>query len=467
MGWDAREPAIVAALATRHPILLVGPHGTAKTMLLERIAQALGLAFRHYNASILNFDDLLGFPVPDPSGEQVRYVRAPNDVWDAQAVFLDEISRCRPDMQNRLFPLIYERRIQGRLIESLEHRWAAMNPPPAPDADPDEALYLGSEPLDAALADRFPWVIDVPAHLSDEDRLAVITGTHIEAGADKALAQRVAHTRGGLRLAQRAYGEAAANYVAAVADALVPSKVELSLRRQRMLYDNLIAVMAADYFDKLEDAAWVALRWSVPDRARRAIDEGLLARAHAAAQAFLRGPFDPIQRKLLRTKDPAERIRLVLHHPDSDLVTATILDVRASLDRASAMVLAYTLFAHLAEHRPELPGTLFEALGEDVGAVEGLVAERVRICEADVRSFRAQRIEQLAADVPHELEYVIDAMWAALKAKAHFDPDAVLNFAVRLRGLLEAHVATTGPVPAPEAASSASKRRRARAGAAH
>ena len=63
-GWGALEPAILAALATESPILLIGPHGTAKTLLLQRLAEALGLAFRHYNASILSFDDLLGYPVP-------------------------------------------------------------------------------------------------------------------------------------------------------------------------------------------------------------------------------------------------------------------------------------------------------------------------------------------------------------------------------------------------------------------
>jgi MoxR-like ATPase len=74
-GWDALEPAILAALATESPLLLVGPHGSAKTLLLQRLAEALGLAFRHYNASILSFDDLLGYPVPQ--GGRLVYLETP------------------------------------------------------------------------------------------------------------------------------------------------------------------------------------------------------------------------------------------------------------------------------------------------------------------------------------------------------------------------------------------------------
>jgi len=59
-GLEALAPILVAALATEEPLLLIGPHGTAKSLLLTRIAAALDLPFRHYNASLLNFDDLVG-----------------------------------------------------------------------------------------------------------------------------------------------------------------------------------------------------------------------------------------------------------------------------------------------------------------------------------------------------------------------------------------------------------------------
>ena len=74
-----------------------------------------------------------------------------------EAVFVDEISRCRPDLQNKLFPIIHERRVQGIALDRLVYRWSAMNPPPS-EEDDDEPTYRGSEALDVALADRFAFV---------------------------------------------------------------------------------------------------------------------------------------------------------------------------------------------------------------------------------------------------------------------------------------------------------------------
>ena len=64
-GLDHLQSVILAALADQAPMLLIGTHGTAKSALLNRIAHALSLEHRHYNASLLSFDDLLGYPVPN------------------------------------------------------------------------------------------------------------------------------------------------------------------------------------------------------------------------------------------------------------------------------------------------------------------------------------------------------------------------------------------------------------------
>ena len=63
-GWSHLDAVILAALATCSPVLLVGLHGTAKSFLVERLALALGLSFRHFNASLVNYDDLVGIPLP-------------------------------------------------------------------------------------------------------------------------------------------------------------------------------------------------------------------------------------------------------------------------------------------------------------------------------------------------------------------------------------------------------------------
>jgi len=110
-GWAKLEPVVLAALISGDPLLLIGKHGTAKSFLLERLAEALGLTFRFYNASLVNYDDLVGIPVPDESQTSLRYISTPSSIWDAEVVFIDEISRARPELQNKLFPIIHERRV--------------------------------------------------------------------------------------------------------------------------------------------------------------------------------------------------------------------------------------------------------------------------------------------------------------------------------------------------------------------
>ena len=166
---------LLAALTTREPLLLIGRHGTAKSFLLERLAQALGLVYRFYNASLINYDDLVGIPLPDETQTSLRYITTPTAIWDAEVVFVDELNRTRPDLQNKLFPIIHERRVQGVELEKLRYRWAAMNPAANGDHD-DEEQYLGAEPLDPALADRFGFLIEVPdwSDLSEAERTEVL-----------------------------------------------------------------------------------------------------------------------------------------------------------------------------------------------------------------------------------------------------------------------------------------------------
>ena len=40
-GWSQLDPILLAALATDAPLLLIGPHGTGKTLLVERLAKAM------------------------------------------------------------------------------------------------------------------------------------------------------------------------------------------------------------------------------------------------------------------------------------------------------------------------------------------------------------------------------------------------------------------------------------------
>ena len=292
IGYDALEPVILAALATESPLLLIGPHGTAKSLLLCKLCEALGIAWRHYNASLLNFDDLVGYPLPDAEGK-LRFVETPASIWQAEAVFLDEISRCRPDMQNRLFSIIHERRVQGLPIAKLKFRWAAMNPPAREDAVAgDSANYLGSEALDAALADRFNFVIEVPEwqRFSEADRDAVVQSapTPVDAAVSQLLRERITLVAREIEVVESALGPAIVDYVRMVAPLLAQLGHPASGRRAGMLYRNVISTHAARLVASptaaATDSAWLALERSIPQRAEGAtVDRAKLMLAHTEA----------------------------------------------------------------------------------------------------------------------------------------------------------------------------------------
>jgi len=270
------EPVILAALVSGDPLLLIGPHGTGKSYLLNRISQALDLKWRHYNASLLNYDDLVGYPLPRDNGE-LQYVQTPASIWGAQIAFIDEISRCRPDMQNKLFPIIHERRVQGILLDDLIYRWSAMNPP-ANDADgatDDVASYIGSEPLDPALADRFAFIVEVPTwdqlNQRQQDAVILCRGEPVDRPTATAFRAFLDTARPLFESIRRQYEVPLASYVRNLAKLLGKVNLGISPRRATLLLRNIIAVHAARAAGNeeadLKGSAFLAISHSLPQRA--------------------------------------------------------------------------------------------------------------------------------------------------------------------------------------------------------
>lgn len=351
VGLSSLEAPILAALATETPLLLIGPHGTAKSLLLTRLAEALGLPFRHYNASLLNFDDLVGYPLPTKHGT-LDYVRTPASIWGAGAVLFDEVSRCRPDVQNKLFPIVHERRVQGIALEGLVHRWAAMNPP---STDEDDNGYSGSEPLDAALADRFGFVLTMPEwrDFAPRDRIALIRAAELqpEPAAAEALRSAVATTRSLLDIQDETFRAGAADYVALVCSLLAQAGIELSARRAGMLHRAVLSIAAAslalDPNTSAADAAMLALRSSLPQRAQGiAVNETKLLAAHReAAHAATLGHDNPL-RAILGARDPLRRLQLGIAATslDRDDFSRVVGDVLALLPRGAREAAIVHLF---------------------------------------------------------------------------------------------------------------------------
>jgi MoxR-like ATPase len=389
VGYDNVEPALLAALATGEPLLLVSDHGAAKTLLLVRLAEALDVEMRHYNASLLQFDDLAGFPIPDERGG-IRYAAPPGAIWGAEAVFFDEIGRCRPETANKLFPIVHERRIQGILLERLRFRWAATNPPvEALSADRADDPYEGVAPLDPALADRFSYVVPLPrfADLSDLDRVAVIRGAGDRPEPDGArqVREMVRATRDLLRAADPALEEAAVAYILALSSGLAEAGITLGGRRAATLMRNLLAVRAACLVlgrKGGERAFAAALLASVPDVVRRPIPRSALLAAHAAAWRHVSLPKEDPHRLLEAVRDPARRATLAITLPGLPVTYRgeALCGALAAMKHWEAEIVAWVLLPRLLERRI-VPATATEAVAE--------IVERVAVGGHAVRGFGA------------------------------------------------------------------------------
>jgi MoxR-like ATPase len=345
-GFARVQIALLAALVTEDPLLLIGRCGTGKTFLLNSISEALGLEHRHYNASLIAFDDLVGFPYPDEARETVRFLQTPATIWGAESVLVDEISRCKPEHQNRLFSLVHERRIQGIALEKLRYRWAAMNPAGAEQQGAGE--YLGSEPLDPALADRFAIVVEVGdwAELSEEQQRLVAHpgGEGRRADDDGQLRADVAAWRANFLAALPQCPAAIVDYARIVTGELGAAGVRLSPRRARLIARSLLAASVIEQ-DTVEASFRTILDCSLPQRASgEAPPAAKIAAAHRLAwdASLASGERKWLVAFHLQRALPA-KLRLLAETcpcPDTGTLAVEQLLAHESRERAAAFALA-------------------------------------------------------------------------------------------------------------------------------
>ena len=375
VGCNEIEPLIVASLVTEEPLLLIGPHGTGKSLLINRISEALGLKSRHYNASILNFDDLIGYPVPNED-DSLSYIRTENSIWEANLVFFDEISRCRLDIQNKMFPIVHEQRVQGIELEELRYRWAAMIPTVRPD---DDEEYLGSEPLDVAFADRFSLLIEMPAWstFSETEQKAVIQmPATLDSKTSSRLLNTIKLTKDLLPHCHDTYGDELCEYVYLVSKLLAEVQTYLSPRRMNMLLRSLLAVYSArlslDLQTSWSDLCFLVLKHSLPMRCTGVeIKPHLLLSAHRRAWDMVKISDNESLKLILHTDDLLSRLKLLVTAEDINKNDRSTLvsDVfsRASRGRRAAIAKVLCESGYI--------GSLNAASADEIGSLYQLLVQ--------------------------------------------------------------------------------------------
>ncbi|MCB9170749.1 MAG: MoxR family ATPase [Flavobacteriales bacterium] len=167
IGQDRVVDDVLIAIFSRGHCLLVGVPGLAKTLLVNTVAQALGLTFHRIQFTPdLMPSDIIGSEILDES-RQFRFVKGP---LFANIILADEINRTPPKTQAALLEAMQEKAVTaaGHTYDLPEPFFvlATQNP----------IEQEGTYPLPEAQLDRFMfniWV-DYPSY---EEELAVVKAT--------------------------------------------------------------------------------------------------------------------------------------------------------------------------------------------------------------------------------------------------------------------------------------------------
>jgi MoxR-like ATPase len=312
-------------------------------------------------------------------------------------------------MQNKLFPIIHEKRVQGIDLEELAYRWSAMNPPRS--EEDLEAAYVGSEPLDAALADRFAFVVEVPAwcDFSEEEQARVIrtrdAGTTLVR--DPEFTQLVLHGRRLFAEQKEELESSLVGYVRFLVSLLARAGIALSPRRAGMLLRNILAVHAANCLLRvgipLKDSALLAVTHSLPQKAQGIrIDQVKLLAAHREAWNAAQIPEDDPSRAVFHESDPVRRVMKASLAPSlsQEDFSSIVADALAALPTGGRHALAFRLFESASA------GRLVAAIAEQCAELYALVTVAQDVHESvgsrSTRHRTWQRIEGVLARLDPE-----------------------------------------------------------------
>ncbi len=138
-------------------VLLRANHGVGKSQVIRQLAQRLGLTLIDRRVSQMTEGDIIGLPSTD--GNVTRF--NPVDWFleacrSPRALFLDEINRGTPEVQQACFQIVLDRELNGHKLHPDTRVYAAVN---------IGSAYTVNE-MDPAFLDRF-WAVDLAPTVED------------------------------------------------------------------------------------------------------------------------------------------------------------------------------------------------------------------------------------------------------------------------------------------------------------
>ena len=140
---DELVDGALAALIARQHVLLIGPPGTAKSMLARELCRRIGGRYFEWLLTKFTTPEEIFGPVSLPALEEGRFERVTgHKLPEAEIAFLDEVFKANSAILNSLLTILNERRFyqgSGIVEVPLQTLIAASNE--LPEEDELEALY--------------------------------------------------------------------------------------------------------------------------------------------------------------------------------------------------------------------------------------------------------------------------------------------------------------------------------------
>ncbi len=275
IGQDEVIHLLLLSIFCKGHSLLVGVPGLAKTLLVNTVAQSLGLSFRRIQFTPdLMPSDIIGAEILDEN-RQFKFVKGP---LFANIILADEINRTPPKTQSALLEAMQE-----RMVTAAGHSYKMANPFFVL-ATQNPIEQEGTYPLPEAQLDRFMFNIEV-GYPSFEEEVNIVKNTTIGVDAE-------------------------VNEVLSVEEILKYQQLVRKIPVSDHLYEYVIKLVQGTRPDtpNAKEVTREYLSWGAGPRASQNLI--LAAKAHAALQ----GKFSPEIEDVLAVAKPILRHRIVKNY---------------------------------------------------------------------------------------------------------------------------------------------------------